>query len=166
VTAPKQEGGKVYARVFSMRTPPGISHAVNPANGKTFCGLDATGWAVDNGIYSDQSDSAFDMKDGCHKCIRAIKTRSLVAETLAVMLAHCPEHSCDGCPGVEYHCPGRIGMNYVAAKRLSALRTAGDALREYASHYCTCALLGSATRLPCDCGLATALAAWRKASKP
>ena len=80
MTAPKQEGGKVYARVFSMRTPPGISHAVNPANGKTFCGLDATGWAVDNGIYSDQSDSAFDMKDGCHKCIRAIKTRALVAK--------------------------------------------------------------------------------------
>ena len=64
---------EVYARVFSMRTPPGISHAVNPATGKTFCGVDAEGFAVDNGIHYGQCGSAFDMKDGCRRCVRAIR---------------------------------------------------------------------------------------------
>jgi len=81
------------------------------------------------------------------------------SKTLAVMLAHCPEHSCDGCSGVEYHCTGRIDMNYVAAKRLAALRMAGDKLAEAVD-----IVLRQCTPENVD-AMDAALAAW-KASKP
>jgi hypothetical protein len=44
-------------------------------------------------------------------------------DDLVCMLNHCPEHCCDGCPGINNHCTGRVDMMYAVARHL-ALRMA------------------------------------------
>ena len=34
------------------------------------------------------------------------------------MMYHCPEHNCDGCPGLRNHCTGRIDMMYAVARHM------------------------------------------------
>jgi hypothetical protein len=46
-------------------------------------------------------------------CLDGVSTEDLI-----VMMRHCPENSCDGCPGVKNHCTGRIDMMYAVATHL------------------------------------------------
>lgn len=55
------------------------------------------------------------------------------SEVLAVMLTHCSEYSCDGCPGVDNHCTGRVDLMQSASRhlRLRMAQIEGMKIRMY-----------------------------------